>query len=164
MAINGKPKYAGVDSAPFQCRLLVWQPDNRYTQQEIVDQLQLKLAPAGRLKKPKTQSVQPDSISHGIGNDADDVLTPRPAENPVVTALKARGLYKTPLGSGKHDMTCPWVHEHTDELDTGTAYFEPDELYPVGGFCCLHSHRDKYHIHALLEFLGVHNAEARHKP
>jgi hypothetical protein len=67
VAINGKPKYAGVDSAPFQCRLLVWQPDNRYTQQEIVDQLQLKIAPAGRPKKPKTRSVQPDSISHGIG-------------------------------------------------------------------------------------------------
>ena len=164
VAINGKPKYAGVDGVPFQCRLLVWQPDNRYTQQEIVDQLQLKLAPAGRPKKPKTNSVQPDSISNSIGNDADDVLTPRAAENPVVAALKARGLYKTPLGSGKHDMTCPWVHEHTDELDTGTAYFEPNELYPVGGFCCLHSHRDKYHIHALLEILGVHNAEARHKP
>ena len=61
-------------------------------------------------------------------------------------------------------MTCPWVSEHTDELDTGAAYFEPDELYPVGGFCCQHSHRDKYHIHALLEFLGVRNTEARHKP
>src|SRR6516164_8574894 len=34
----------------------------------------------------------------------------------------------------------------------------------AGGFCCQHSHRDKYHIRALLEFLGVCNAEARHKP
>ena len=99
-----------------------------------------------------------------IGNDADNVLTPKAAENPVVAALKARGLYKTPLGSGKHDMTCPWLHEHTDELDTGAAYFEPDDQFPVGGFCCQHSHRDKYHIRALLEFLGVCNAEARHKP
>ena len=61
-------------------------------------------------------------------------------------------------------MTCPWVHEHTDELDTGAAYFEPDELFPIGGFCCQHSHRDKYHIRALLEFLGVPVDEARHKP
>ena len=45
----------------------------------------------------------------GTGNDADDVLTPKAAENPVVAALKARGLYKTPLGSGKHDITCPWA-------------------------------------------------------
>ncbi|MDO8400503.1 MAG: DNA-primase RepB domain-containing protein [Bradyrhizobium sp.] len=164
VAINGKPKYAGEDGAPFQCRLLEWRPDNRYTPQEIVERLQLELAPAGRPKKTAKPSVSPDGASHGIGNDIDDVLTPKAAENPVVAALKARGLYKTPLGSGKHDITCPWRHEHTDELDTGAAYFEPDELYPVGGFCCQHSHRDRFHIRALLEFLGVCNAQARHKP
>ena len=81
-----------------------------------------------------------------------------------MSALKARDLYKTPLGSGKHDITCPWVLEHTDQLDSGTAYFEPDDSYPLGGFCCQHSHRDKYHITQLLEFLGVRNTEARHKP
>ncbi len=164
VAINGKPKYADNVGAPFQCRLTEWRPDKRYSPQEIVDRLQLELAPAGRPKKSAKPSATSAGTFHTIGNDADDVLTPRAAENPVVAALKARGLYKTPLGSGKHDMTCPWVHEHTDELDTGAAYFEPDELYPVGGFCCQHSHRDKYHIRALLEFLGVRNAEARHKP
>jgi hypothetical protein len=162
-AINGKPKYAAEIGAPFQCRLIEWRPDKRYSPQEIVDRLQLELAPAGRPKKAAKRSAPPTGDLHGIG-DADDVLTPKAAENPVVAALKARGLYKTPLGSGKHDVTCPWVHEHTDELDTGAAYFEPDELYPVGGFCCQHSHRDKYHIRELLEFLGVRNAEARHKP
>jgi hypothetical protein len=164
IAINGKPKYVDEASAPFQCRLIEWRPDNRYTPQEIVERLQLELAPAGRPKKTAKPSALSSSAARSIGNDADDVLTPKAAENPVVAALKARGLYKTPLGSGKHDITCPWVHEHTDELDTGTAYFEPDELYPVGGFCCQHSHRDQYHISALLEFLGVRIAEARHKP
>jgi hypothetical protein len=164
VAINGKPKYAGEAGAPFQCRLLEWRPDNRYTPQEVVDRLQLELAPAGRPKRTAKPSASSDGASPGSGNDADDVLTPKAAENPVVAALKARGLYKTPLGSGKHDMTCPWGHEHTDAMDTGAAYFEPDELYPVGGFCCQHSHRDKYHIRTLLEFLGVRNAEARHKP
>src|SRR5215467_8903480 len=161
-AINGKPKYADESGAPFQCRLTEWRPDKRYSPQEIVDRLQLELAPAGRPKK--AAKTPTGSASQSIGNDADDVLTPKAAENPVVAALKARGLYKTPLGSGKHDMTCPWVHEHTDEQDTGAAYFEPDERYPVGGFCCQHSHRDKYHIRELLEFLGVRKAEARHKP
>jgi RepB DNA-primase N-terminal domain len=164
VAINGKPKYADEAGAPFQCRLLEWRPDNCYTPQEVVDRLQLELAPAGRPKRTAQPSASSDGASSGSGNDADDVLTPKAAENPVVAALKARGLYKTPLGSGKHDMTCPWVHEHTDAMDTGAAYFEPDELYPVGGFCCQHSHRDKYHIRALLECLGVRNAEARHKP
>ncbi|MBT3360106.1 MAG: hypothetical protein HN403_10825 [Rhodospirillales bacterium] len=164
VAINGKPKYADAAGAPFQCRLIEWQPDKRYTPDEIVDRLQLELAPAGRPKKTAKRSARSSSEYHRIGNANDDILTPKAAENPVVAALKARGLYKTPLGSGKHDMTCPWVHEHTDELDTGAAYFEPDELYPVGGFCCQHAHRDKYHVRALLEFLGVRSAEARHKP
>lgn len=163
-AINGKPKYYNDAGEPFQCRLLEWRPDKRYTPQEIVDRLQLELAPAGRPRKIAKPKASPYSAADGSGNNADDVLKPKAAENPVVAALKARGLYKTPLGSGRHDMTCPWVHEHTDELDTGAAYFEPDELYPLGGFCCQHSHRDKYHIRALLEFLGVCNAEARHKP
>ena len=163
VAINGKPKYADEDGTSFQCRLIEWRPDARYTPQEIVDGLQLELAPAGRPKRTAKPSVA-DNDSHSIGNDADDVLTPRAAENPVVAALKARGLYKTPLGSGKHDMTCPWAEDHSDGLDTGAAYFEPDELYPLGGFCCQHSHREKFHIRQLLEFLGVRNAEARHKP
>ena len=164
VAINGKPKYADDAGTPFQCRLIEWRPDNRYTPQEIVDRLQLELAPAGRPKKTAKSPAPSDSASYGIGDDGDDVLIPKTAENPVVAALKARGLYKTPLGSGKHDITCPWVQEHTDALDTGAAYFEPDEFYSVGGFCCQHSHRDKYRIRALLEFLGVRNAEARHKP
>ena len=163
-AINGKPKHTDRAGAPFACRLVQWRPEKRYTPSQIVDHLQLEMGPAGRPKKTAKRSVPPNSASHNHGYVADDVLTPKAAENPVVAALKARGLYKTPLGSGKHDVTCPWVHEHTDSRDTGAAYFEPDELYPVGGFCCQHSHRDKYHIQALLEFLGVLSLQARHKP
>jgi hypothetical protein len=163
VAINGKPKYADEGGAPFQCRLIRWRPDLRYTPQEIVDGLQLELAPAGRPKKAAKSSAAAHA-SRNLGNDADDVLTPRAAENPVVAALKARGLYKTPLGSGKHDITCPWVQEHTDQLDTGAAYFEPTDLYPVGGFKCMHSHGDRLHLRQLLEFLGVDYSEARHKP
>lgn len=161
VAINGKPKHADEAGAPFRCRLVEWRPDKRYTPQEIVDGLQLELAPAGR---PKKEPKPAADNSRSLDNEADDVLTPKAAENPVISTLKARGLYKTPLGSGRHDITCPWGQEHTDGLDTGAAYFEPDELYPLGGFCCQHSHREKFHIRQLLEFLGVRNAEARHKP
>jgi hypothetical protein len=164
VAINGKTKYVDEAGAPFQCRLIEWRPDKRYSQQEIVDRLELELAPAGRPKKPVKRSASVMIADLPPGNDAYHVLIPKAEENPVVAELRARGLYKTPLGSGKHDMTCPWVHEHTDQLDTGAAYFEPDDSYPVGGFCCQHSHRDKYHIRELLTFLGVPVAEARHKP
>ena len=160
VAINGKPKYALEDGSPFQCRLIEWRPDKRYTPEEIVERLQLELATAGRPKR----TAKPSAFAEDSANGADDVLTPKAAENPVVAALKSRGLYKTPLGSARHDMTCPWVHEHTDQLDTGAAYFEPDEIYPLGGFCCQHSHRDQFRIRQLLDFLGIHATQARHKP
>lgn len=164
VAINGKPKYVAKDGTPFQCCLVEWRPDMRYTPEDIVDRLQLELAPAGRPKKAAKPAASIGNGSQGGANDADDVLTPKAAENPIVAALKARGFYKTPLGSAKHDITCPWVQEHTDQLDTGAAYFEPDELYPLGGFCCQHSHRDRFRIRQLLEFLGIPSTEARHKP
>lgn len=161
VAINGKPKHADVGGVPFRCRLVDWRPEKRYTPQEIVNGLQLVLVPDGRLKKEAKPVV---NAPRSMGSNTDEVLTPKAAENPVVSALKARGLYKTPLGSGKHDVSCPWLQEHTDGLDTGAAYFEPDELHPGGGFCCQHSHGSKLHIKQLLDFLNVRNAEARDKP
>ena len=50
---------------------------------------------------------------------------------PQLLALRNRGLYKVPLGEGKHDITCPWVQEHTNQADGGTAYFEPDDIWSL---------------------------------
>ena len=149
-AINGKQKYRDADGKPFQCRLAEWRPNTRFSLQGIVDDLKLVL-------EPKQEQ------SHIVHRRADDVLTPKATENPVISALKALDLYKKPLGEGKHDISCPWRHEHTDSLDTGAAYFEPDDEYPIGGFCCMHSHRDSFHIRELLEFVGITNTEARHR-
>lgn len=149
-AINGKTKYRDAKGSPFQCRLVQWQPKKRYTPEEIMTGLKLDLEPK------KGSGVEK--------HEGDGVFTPKSHENEVMTELKARGLYKKPLGSGKHDITCPWVKEHTDALDTGSAYFEPNETYSLGGFCCQHSHREKYHIGALLNYLGIETAETRHKP
>ncbi len=81
-----------------------------------------------------------------------------------MNALRRRGLYKAPLGDGKHDITCPWVNEHTDQIDGGTAYFESDETWPIGGFKCLHGHCSHRHIRDLLLFLEVEVQSARMKP
>jgi hypothetical protein len=56
------------------------------------------------------------------------------------------------------------VHEHTDQVDRGAAYFEPSDLYPIGGYKCLHSHGDQHRIGSLLESLGVSFRAAKHKP
>lgn len=161
VGINGKEKHINDKGETFCCRLALWNPDKRYTPEEIVAGLQLNLVSQERARK--AAKLFSESIV-AFDSEADEVLMPRSTENPVITALKARGLYKTPLGSGKHNVSCPWRHEHTDAQDTAAAYFEPDQIYPVGGFCCQHSHRDKYRIRALLNFLNIRNDQARHKP
>ena len=151
----------GKHEPPFAHVLKVWAPTRRYAVEELVEGLDIELPPAGRpkpVRKANAEKRPPDT------QPDDDVHVPRPAENPVIMALKTRGQYKSPLGGGKHDVTCPWCHEHTGGLDTGAAYFEPDDLYPTGGFKCLHSHGAQYRIRALLAHLEVNPVAARMKP
>lgn len=157
---------------PFACQLVEFHPERRYTVEEIAEKLEIGGADTftSRIKQTDltdvTDSKPQKSAKKAATHDhsEDGVHVPRSAENTVVSALKARGLYKSALGAGKHDVTCPWVHEHTDQLDKGTVYFEPSELFPAGGFKCQHSHGDKYRLTALLEFLGLSFSDAKHKP
>ncbi len=111
----------------FVCQMRAWNPDVFYRPQQLIDGLQLEVHSK---EHPKSASVKPYS------NDGNQILTPAPMNNAVIEALRARKLYKSPLGNGKHDMTCPWVAEHTDKIDGGTAYFEPGDNWPLGGFRC----------------------------
>lgn len=142
VAINGRPKYG---SPSPKCRLTQWRPDLKYA----VEELYLKLG----LTRPILDSAAnvlsvSTSTKPGVnGLNLDATL--------IIGALKSKGLYKKPLGSGKHDITCPWVNGHTDSADNGAAYFEPNATYPTGGFKCHHSHGQLFHIGQLKEFLGV---------
>jgi hypothetical protein len=148
VAINGKNG--------FQCKLSDWRPDLRYSLQELVDGLEIELKEKGSRPK-KTNYAQNDV-------DADTVHIERLAENPVIDALKAQGLYKSMLSEGKHDITCPNVDEHTGRVDSGTAYFEPSESYPLGGFKCQHGHCTGHHISFLLKHLNIEKKVAKHLP
>jgi hypothetical protein len=51
-------------------------------------------------------------------------------------------MYHGRLGNGPwHSITCPWVNEHTDRADSGTAIADPspDNNF-AGGFQCHHGH------------------------
>ncbi len=152
-AINGKPKYCNAEGKSFQCQLLEWRPDKRYSVPEVINGLELKYS--------SDDVIAVNNISQ---LNEDDVWIPRDVVNPVVAALKERSLYKTPLGSGKHDITCPWVQEHTDIINSGTAYFEPGEDFPLGGFKCHHGHCADRHISDLLDILSIKSSRAQHKP
>ncbi len=157
VAINGKHKNA--DGCLWHCQLKEWNPERRYSVQEIVEGLQIELKESSQQRRDKGRENSQQSDPY-----QDDVHIPRADENPVITALKNSGRYKQPLGDGKHDITCPWVHGHTDQVDHGTVYFEPSESYPLGGFKCQHGHCADRRVSALYDFLEISKTEAKHKP
>ncbi len=142
-AVNGQ------HTPPFICRMVAWSPQVRYSVEELVAGLRLEMASPGRAQRQKPFRAQERPR---IG---DPVLIPRAEQNAVLCALHHEGLYKAALTDGKHDITCPWRNEHTDELDADTAYFEPNENSPIGRFDCLHSHCADRNIGELLRFLNV---------
>lgn len=151
VAVNGKHEPS------FQCQLKSWLPSNRYSVQDLINGLQLDIVDKKRAKRNYNKTED--------ASDADSVQiwTPRPEENAVLATLISHDLYKLSLGDGKHDITCPWVNEHTASVNSGTAYFESDDNYPIGGFKCLHGHCSDRHIRDLLNFLNVDVKSARMK-
>lgn len=149
-AINGK------HVPPFQCQLKTWAPEKKHTIQELIDGLQLEVIETDRSKRKKNITTQIQ--------DDEQIWTPCPEENIVITELKKRNLYKSPLGSGKHDITCSWKDEHTGGIDSGTAYFEPDDNWPIGGMKCQHGHCSDRQIRDLLQILSIDIKLARMKP
>jgi len=148
----------GKYTPPFRCRMVVWSPDLRYSVEELINGLEVELVSARRPTRQKALAAQ------SRPSDDDPVWIPITETNSVLVALQGRGLYKEPLTHGKHDITCPWVIEHTDAVNSGTAYFEPDDDWPLGGFKCLHGHCAARHISDLLRFLDVKVSAARMKP
>jgi hypothetical protein len=146
VGVNGRPRY-GYPSP--KCRLSQWQPDLRYTLDDLGVKLGLQWTQPVLGNNAAAQ--QPEK-SPSDENTASDTAA-------VVKALKEKGLYKFDLGSGKHDITCPWVKGHTDGIDNGSAYFEPSPEYPTGGFKCHHSHGHLFHIRDLKAFLGLDDAD-----
>lgn len=148
----------GKHDPPFKCRLVKWHPERRYSIEEIIDGLQLDFS----LIEDRHLAVTHQNNQRKNGTD-DELYIPRCLENPVLAKLKEQGLYLRPRGNKTHDIDCPWQHQHTDGLGGGTAYFEPSESYPIGGFSCLHGHCRDRHMRDLREYLGVSKAEAKNR-
>ncbi|QKK05621.1 MAG: hypothetical protein HND56_07945 [Pseudomonadota bacterium] len=125
----------------FECRLTDWNPQNQYSLEEMSLAFGLGQHRSSS-KRVEAKSDAEISLS-GSGGEA------------IVSALKDKGLYKATLGDGKHDITCPWVKEHTNAEDNGTAYFEPSKNYPGGGFKCHHGHCNNRNLSHLRRALGV---------
>lgn len=56
-------------------------------------------------------------------------------------------------GVGKYDITCPWIEEHTNNPNSGTAIFTNADL--SGGFKCNHGHCDGRTFDDVVNHLGI---------
>ena len=157
-AINGKEKHR-VEGRPYQCKLSQWS-GRRFSLSELYDGFKLGTKPPVSnvlLTRRHISRARPTNISH-------EVFTPKLDENPIITALKKHSQYRGETKAGVHEIICPWVEQHTDQVDTGTAYFEPTETYPMGGFKCHHSHGDDLGISNLVSHLEIKPQDARNRP
>ncbi len=141
VGVNGKPKYMK-DGRPFPCRLVLWEPDRRYTLSEIVRTYDVKpVQPRGRTAIDAT----PEQIAV-----ADEYYAA------LLGALDYLGLLKgrRESSSGWLDITCPWTDEHTDLADTGAALARPSAANNFrGGFRCHHGHCEGRGINQLAMFV-----------
>jgi hypothetical protein len=101
-AVNGKEKYLDEDGKPFQCKLVEWHPDVLYSIEELIEKFQL--APS---EKPSYDN---------------EVYMPKAADNPVIAALKDRGLTKTSTDAKQLKILI-------DKLDPDIGY---EEWYRIG--------------------------------
>ncbi len=107
-----------VDGEPFSHVLRAWHPERTYT-------LDALAVPFG---------IDLDAVT-----ESGAAFTPGDWEgDPLPGALSALGLFKSKLGAGRYDITCPWTHEHTDRADTGSAVLTgPDGQL---AYRCHHGH------------------------
>lgn len=146
VGVNGKAKYVEKLGSPFVQRVAVWSPTTRYSIDKIAAAYGVDLSiPAKRSVTVKRRTKK--AINPGIASSADGLLD----------ELSATGLYLEPVKSldGAHQIVCPWLHEHTDEEQSGTVYFDPgDGNNWRGGFKCHHGHCQHRTMADLQHFLA----------
>ena len=115
MGINGKPKYGG-----WQCRAVDVDYSIVFSAEQLIEAFGLDLGAVKGRAGPRS----PVKID--------------PGDDPYLAVLNDLGMVtgepEIYEGSVKFSIECPWIEEHTDRADTGTAYFIG------GGFCCHHGH------------------------
>jgi hypothetical protein len=106
---NTKAKYRNGKGSPKH-RLVEWQPEITYTIEELAEAMGLSL-----------DVRSGDGVYHTLpdGPEADERAG---IIDPLWDSLERQGLVKGRLKPGVWDITCPNVHEHTGQEDTGTAY------------------------------------------
>lgn len=103
-----------VDGKPFKCRLVEWLPFITTTMEELAKPFAIDLNEARHNTSLKNAVSIPD--------------------HPIFTHITATRA----TGPGRFDITCPWVNEHTGQVDNGSCIFTNAD--GTLGFQCHHGH------------------------
>lgn len=143
--VNGKKKYGG-----WRVRCTEWNPERRYSVEEIARAFELELV--------KERSA-PKGATGGKGDKIRAFMDVR-------AHLRAAGMLKseTPDYSGWTGVYCPWTDEHTDGADNGAAIRLPmPENDWHGGFRCHHGHCEGKGWRDLTDWLAAESADVLEK-
>jgi len=147
--VNGKQKHKDAGGNAWVQRTHIWEPARRYSVAQIAEAYGVDLTP-----KPKRPSKATNA-------------TPAHNADAYLKLLDWAGLYLGEIRNkeGGHRIICPWWKTHTDQGQTGTAYFEPSEDNNMrGGFKCQHGHCADRSIndfaHYIQGLLGLYRQKA----
>lgn len=105
-----------VNGQPFKCRMLAWNPFMTVELEELA-------APFGidiRLARADTQGVSAKHLP----------------DHPIFKHIDELNINTRSNKDGTYDITCPWVEDHTDQADDGSAIFTNED--GSIGFRCHH--------------------------
>ena len=117
-----------IDGKPFKCRLLEWSPFITTTMEELAKPFNVDLDYQRREGRLDGASNVPDHPLLECGLKIKDVRS-----------------------DGRFDITCPWVDEHTNSDDSGTAVFTNDD--GTMGFKCHHGNCETKTAKDILNYL-----------
>jgi hypothetical protein len=142
---NGKAKLG----KPFPSVLHTFNPEMRYSVQQIIDKYNLQL---------KQRANTSDVPIPRAGID--------PERRDAIKWLKVLEHHITSIRAGYHQILCPWWEDHSDKCRTGTYFMEPEAGNAwSGGFNCHHGHCSDRDINDLIGWVRAkkdeHNSKSR---
>jgi hypothetical protein len=136
IGINNKAKYVAKLGQPWTVRCHEFAPARHYTVAQIAQAYGLDLT-----------KTEPNWSPGVITTDMMQVADRRFAA--LLQAFAHRGMYKNrSRGNPRwHDVICPWIENHSDRADSGSALEEPNEDNRFDGrFTCHHGSCGDKHI------------------
>lgn len=113
--VNTKAKrIAENNGIPPKCQVTEWNPHLKYNMEDLAKPFNVDLS------APRRQVRTAGSVDY--------------PDHPVMKQFEIKQV----LGPGRYDVTCPWVEDHTNQEDNGSAIFTNND--GSIGFQCHHGH------------------------